>query len=123
MNETIMEMISGLTFLGYYDPSKGMVVVHFFNKDEEDKNDVIAYLKGDMSWDLREVVSETGVLMDEYESITIKHKLLGCFAKDSDLDKLIRSGTTKMAKEKHPDVDLEEVDKMFLIFNRNAYDN
>jgi len=123
MDKNLLDLISNLTFLGYYDQSKGMVVAHFFNKDEEDKNDIIAYLKGNMSWDVREVIEETCVLMEDCESITIKHKLLGCYPKDSSFDKLVRKGTIKMAKEQYPDANLTDIDKMFLIFERNAYEN
>ena len=117
-----MEKLSNLSFLGYYDSSKGLVVVHFFNKDEN-KNDIIAYLKGNMSWDVREVISETSVLMDSYETITIKHELIGQYDKDSNFDKFVRKGLTKMAEENNPDLELEDVDKMFTIFKRNSYDN
>jgi len=119
MEITLLNKISNLEFCGYYDPSKNRVSVHFFNQQEE-KPDIIAFLNRDMSWDIREIISETSVLYDNKEIITVEHMSIGTHLKDSDFDKFVRVGLAGMAKKIHGDVDLEQKDKMFVILN-NGY--
>ena len=75
MEMYILSKLSGLAFYGFYDPSKKMVTVHFFN-EQKDKPDIIAYLTKNMQWDVREIIDEVSVLGTECEYITISHKLL-----------------------------------------------
>ncbi|MFA5024259.1 MAG: hypothetical protein WC523_04845 [Patescibacteria group bacterium] len=97
-----------------------MVCVHFFNQ-KESKPNLIAFLNRDMSWDLREIVSEVSILYDDKEVITVEHKALETQKKDSDFDKLIRSSLIESAKRTHgEDADLEKEDFMFSILN-NGY--
>jgi len=98
MEITLLNKISNLEFCGYYDPSKNRVSVHFFNQQEE-KPDIIAFLNRDMSWDIREIISETSVLYDNKEIITVEHMSIGTHLKDSDFDKFVRVGLAGMAKK------------------------
>jgi hypothetical protein len=118
----IFNKISKLTFYGFYDPSKGMVTVHFFN-EEESKSDIIAYLNSDMSWDVREIISETSMLYGNCEIVTIKHNVLGIQKHGDTFDKFVRTGLKKMAEKVHgEDIDLAEKDKMFKILFSNSYE-
>jgi len=120
MND-LLSKISNLTFLGFYDKSKNMVTVHFFNEENE-KPDIIAYLRHDMAWDVREITGEVSVLNDDYENITILHNCLGCQAHGSVFDQFVRKGVTQMAKEIFgDDVKLSEKDRVFDVFEKNSY--
>jgi len=120
MDIELLNKLSGLQVYGYYDISKNMVCVHFFNQ-KESKPNLIAFLNRDMSWDLREIVSEVSILYDDKEVITVEHKALETQKKDSDFDKLIRSSLIESAKRTHgEDADLEKEDFMFSILN-NGY--
>ncbi len=121
MDLELLNKLSKLTFCGFYDPSKKMVTVHFFN-EQENKADIIAYLKSDMSWDVREITDEISVLEDDCEKVIIKHNRLGNQEKGSNFDKFVRVGLVEMAKQTHGEnVDLEQRDKMFRILNNNTY--
>lgn len=123
MDIELLNKISNLSFYGYYDPSGNKVVVHFFNK-EVSKPDVIAFLKRDMSWDVREIVSETSVLNDSGEIITVVHKQICNQLKNSDFDKYVRAGLISMAKETYgKDAKLEEKAKIFDILNDGYKDD
>lgn len=123
MSNKLFERISNLSMYGYYDPSKNMVVVHFFS-EEGDKPDIMAYLKADMSWDVRETVDESSVLEKNKEVVTIYHKSLGVCNKDSQFDKFIREGLTGIAKEMYEDGEnYAEKNKLFAILENNSYGN
>jgi hypothetical protein len=123
MSNKIFERISNLSMYGYYDPSKDMVIVHFFN-EEDNKFDVIAYLKRDMSWDVREVIGESSMLNKDSESITINHNLLGIYEKGSRFDALIREGLEGIAQEIYEDgTNFADKNKLFAILDSNSYDN
>jgi len=118
MDMDLMNRISTLNFHGYYDPSKNMVAVHFYDQQYL-KLDLIAFLNRDLSWDLREIVSESSQLTNDGEIINVKHNLVSILPKDSDFDKFVRVGLESMAKEIHgKDVDLEQKDKIFSILNK-----
>ncbi|KKM66238.1 hypothetical protein LCGC14_1483200 [marine sediment metagenome] len=122
MNIQLLNRISNLNFYGFYDPSKELVTVHFFN-EKENKPDVIAYLRHDMSWDVREIVKEQSILYDNKEVITILHKPLGIESTGEAFDEFIRLGLTKMAIEMHgEDTKLSEVDIVFMVFKNNSYE-
>lgn len=121
MDLDLVNKLSNLTMYGYYDPSKDMVVVHFFNKDEQ-KSDILAYLRKNMSWDVREIVDEKAQLFANKEVIELTHKNLGVFEKDSNFDKFIRTSLMKITNEKNIDV-IKEQNKMFRILEENQYDN
>jgi len=116
----IFNKINNLAFRGYYDPSKNTVTVHFFN-EEENKLDIIAFLNHDMSWDVREIISETSVLYGHCEVVTIKHNVLGIQEFGGTFDKFVRTGLIKMAEQEYgEDVKLNEKDKMFeILFNKS----
>jgi len=121
MNTELLNKISKLAFYGFYDPSKNIITVHFFN-EQENKSDVIAYLLNDMSWDVREITNETSTLHNDHESITIFHNCLGLEKINSQFDTFVRLGLEKMAKEVHgEDADLTKIDIMFEIFKKNEY--
>lgn len=122
MNIKLLNKLSDLTFYGFFDPSKGLVTVHFFN-EENDKPDIIAYLLPNMSWDVREIIKEISWLKDDKEIVHIFHKSLGIQDSDSEFDKFVRLGLTKMAEEIHgKDINLTEIDTMFKILENNKYD-
>lgn len=122
MDTKLLNKLSGLTFYGFYDPSKSMVTVHFFN-EANDKPDMIAYLRNDMSWDVREIVEETSELQSDREIVTILHKLLGIEGPGSQFDDFVRLGVTKVAQEVYGnDVNLAEKDMVFRVFDNNSYD-
>ena len=122
MDNSILQKISNLAFYGFFDPSKNMVTVHFFNEESE-KPDIIAYLRHDMSWDVREITGEVSVLNDNYETVTILHNCLGFQANRSVFDEFVRKGLIKMAEEAHGnDVELTSIDRMFEVFEKNSYE-
>ena len=102
MKTELVNRLSNLAFCGFYDPSKSMVTVHFFN-ETNDKPDVIAYLNKDMSWDIREIISEVSCLYENAETITINHNRLGIEEMGSAFDDFVRMGLEKMAREHHGD--------------------
>ena len=93
--------------MGWLDPSNGLITVSFFNNERSDKPDMVAFLKQDMSWDLREVLGETSTINETSEVVVINHALVGVFEKDSDFDVLLR----KMLKS---NVDEMRKDDMFI---------
>ena len=119
--QELLKNISNLNITGYYDRSNGYVVVWFHSAVSE-KADIVAYLKQDMSWDVREVISEVSRVGECSETVEIKHKLLGMFEKDSDFDTMIRNmfakTTDKLDKQDIP----ETVSKMKEILDHNSYD-
>ena len=117
----LLNKISGLAFFGFYEPYKKLVTIHFFS--EEDKPDVIAYLRRDMSWDIRQIVEEQSELLDDKEVVTILHEPLGIEEMGSTFDEFVRTGLASMAKESHgEDVALTNLSPMFSIFENNSYD-
>jgi len=123
MDTKILNKLSELIFCGFYDPSKQMVTVHFFN-ETNNKPDIIAYLLKDMTWDVREIVDEVSELQNDKEIITIHHKLLGIEDCDSQFNSFVRLGVTKFAQSVHgDDANLLEKDIMFRIFEDNSYNN
>lgn len=123
MDIELLNKITKLTFYGYYDPSKNQVAIHFFNQ-QETKPDVIAFLNRDMSWDIREIISETSVLYDDKEIITVEHKKICTQQKDSDFDKFVRVGLKEMALQIYgEEAKLEEKDKTFVILNHGYKDD
>ena len=122
MDIELVNRLSNLTLYGYYEPSKDMVIVHFFNKDE-DKSDVIAYLKRDMSWDVREIVSEKSQLLPDKELVEITHSSLGVHNKESKFDQFVRNALLKMFSGQQDETPLREKNKMFRILEDNRYDD
>jgi len=122
MKSAMINKISGLTFCGFYDPSKEMVTVHFFNEGS-DKADIIAYLRKDMSWDVREILSEESHLYENSEAIIMRHNKLCVEEQGSSFDEFIRLGLEKMARQVHgKDADLTKADKVFEILEKNSYE-
>lgn len=93
MTKELTEKLSNLSLLGYYDKDLMMLCVHFFG--EGDKPDLMAYLRPDLSWDLREVLSEKVELFDDCERVCIKHTPLGMFKPGSKFDEFVRGMLTK----------------------------
>ena len=121
MEIALLNKLSDLTFYGFFDPSKGMVTVHFFN-EANNKPDVIAYLREDMSWDVREIVDEQSELHSDKEVVTILHEPLGIEEHGSQFDEFVRLGVTKLGEEIHgADVNLPETDIVFRVFENNSY--
>lgn len=121
MDVTLLNKISNLTFVGFYNPAGDLITVHFFN-EASDKPDIMAYLQKDMSWDVREVLSEQSTLYPTHEEVVIKHRRVGVESTGSKLDEIIRAGLEKMARQVHgDDVNLPDVDKMFEILEKNSY--
>jgi len=122
MNIDLLNKLSKLAFYGFFDPSKGLVTVHFFNEQESKKSDIIAYLRRDMAWDVREITDEKSVLYEDREIVTISHNKLSIEAHDSDFDKFVRVGLKSLGKEMYgEDAILEDKDIAFRILTDNSY--
>jgi hypothetical protein len=122
MDTKLLNRLSNLTFYGFYEPSKKLVTVHFFN-EHENKPDVIAYLRHDMLWDVREIVEERSELYDDKEIVTILHEPLALLETGDSFDQFVRLGLTKMAHEIHGEgVKLSEFDIVFRVFENNSYE-
>lgn len=129
MDIDLVNKLSNLTFASYYNPSLNMVVVHFFNKGE-DKNDVIAYLNHDMTWDVREIVDESAELdvmkSDDFlgESITITHERIGIFEQESKFDRFVRTAINSLLEKQKEEESLEMIDSCVeIILRHNSYDS
>ena len=122
MDMELINKLSNLALYGYYEPSKDMVVVHFFNKDE-DKPDIIAYLKRNMSWDIREIKEEKSQLLSDKEVVEISHTNLGIYEKDSKFDQFVRKALFKVFDSQKDEKPLREINKMFRILEDNRYDD
>ena len=124
MDIELLNKISTLNFQGYYDPSKQMVAVHFFNS-QADKSDIIAFLNRDMSWDVREIISETSTLYADKEIIVVEHKSISTQPKGSDFDNFVRVGIESMDREffGEEEKDLESKDIVLKILNNGYMDN
>jgi hypothetical protein len=117
----LLNKLSKLNFISFFDPSKDMVVVHFYN-EEENKKDIIAYLLPSMSWDIRQVEKESSKLFVDKEIVTIHQKVLAFEPKDSLFDKMVRKGIAAQAKSE--DVDIENdsnLPKLYHIIKNNSY--
>ena len=88
MDQTLLEKISNLALLGYYDEDLKMLCVHFFG--DCGKHDLMAYLRPDLTWDLREVLSEHVQLFDDHETVEITHSKVGVYESGSGFDQFIR---------------------------------
>lgn len=122
MDVGLLNKLSNLTLYGFYDETKEMITVHFFNKDEVLKNDVIAYLNPDMTWDVREVVKEESVLRPDKEIITMFHNSLGVEQPDSQFDSFVRKGLEGLGRNVHgEEADLATTDIMYKILENNSY--
>lgn len=118
MNQELLASLSELGFIAGYNTTHSMVEVHFFNKDV-DKNDVVAFLKRDMVWDIREIVSEDSQLFDDKEVVTIHYKSLGAYELGSKFDKFVRAIIDKQYGD-----DEEHVDEvMSTVLSRNSYED
>lgn len=121
MNTKLFNKISNLAFHGFYDPSKKLVTVHFFN-ERENKSDIIAYLLPSMTWDIREIINESSTLYPDCEVVTISHKCIGIENYGSPFDEFVRLGLEKLAKKVHGEsVNLSQIDPMFEILETNEY--
>lgn len=128
MDLDLVQKISNLAFASYYNPSLDLVVVHFFNKDES-KNDIIAYLRHDMSWDVREILDETSEL-DTMESdgflgedITISHERIGIYNKGSNFDKFVRSAVDALLQKAKDEESLDMIDeRVQRVLEDNSYE-
>lgn len=121
MTPDLFNRLANLSFYGYLEPFKKIVTVHFFN-EKEDKPDVIAYLKPDMSWDVREITSEESTLSDTAEVITVHHKRISTEPKDSPFDEFVRLGLKKMAEQVHgEEVNLAKIDPVFEVLENDSY--
>jgi hypothetical protein len=89
MTNELVEKLTNLSVLGYYDKDLKMLCAHFFG--DESKHDLIAYLKSDLTWDLREILSERTELNDAGAVVSITHSLLGLFEAGSKFDDFIRA--------------------------------
>jgi hypothetical protein len=96
MTKELVDKLTNLSVLGYYDKDLKMLCAHFFG--DEAKHDLIAYLKPDLTWDLREVLSERTELTDIGATVSITHASLGQFEAGSKFDYFIRA-TLKQSLE------------------------
>lgn len=119
MADDIISKISELNLNGYYDHSNGHVTVWFHN-NTTDKNDVVAYLKANMSWDVREVVAEQSEILTNKEVITITHKPLSIEEPGSTFDSLVRKMIDSMIENDDNEIP-ESITKMKEILDNNSY--
>jgi hypothetical protein len=99
MDKEIIDKLSNLSMLGYYDPSFKLLCVHFFGDDT--KNDLMAYLNPDSTWDLREVISDQSELFFNHEVIKVEHSRLGTFEPGSKFDSFIRGGLKALIDDEY----------------------
>lgn len=99
MKSELINRLSGLSILGYYDDSLKMLCVQFF--DNAGTQDFMAYLLPNLSWDLREVISETTELLKNKQVVVIKQKAIDVFVPDSWIDKMIRSTLKKLLENEN----------------------
>lgn len=126
MSINFIDKISGLTPHGYYDPIRDMIIFHFISQDNK-KPDIMAYLKRDMRWDVREVLSEKSILFPDKEVVEINHLPLIIYDKGSKFDKTARDILYKLedqrALEQKDTRPIKERNKMFKILEENKYDD
>ena len=121
MDIKLVNKISNMTITGYYDASSKLVVAWFFNSDG-DKADLVAYLNPSMSWDLREVISETSVITDDRETVEILHKSLGLHAPGSDIDNILRKSLAALIEGFEDEgVDSPETQLMKNVLEQSSY--
>lgn len=118
-NDELISNISELNVNGYFDETNGYVTVWFHN-NMIDKPDVVAYLKADMCWDVREVISETSAVKKDCEVITVKHNVLGVREQGSTFDVLVRKMLAAQVENEDQQIP-ESVLKMKEILDNNAY--
>lgn len=123
MDIDLVEKISNLAFAGYYNPDLDMVVIHFFNKNSN-KNDIIAYLRHNLNWDVREIVDEVtelDALAPQFigENITITHEAVGTYQPQSNFDVFIRNAIKEMYN--NDDDDIQMVDTEVINILENGY--
>ncbi len=117
--EEIISKISELNINGYFDHSNGYVVV-WFHSNASDKPDIVAYLNANMSWDIREVLSEESVLTSDQETVIIKHKPISTEDSGSIFDLVVRKmlkGLIDAEKGKLP----PSISKMKEVLDKNSY--
>lgn len=120
MEIEVLNMISNASINGYYDPSLGLVVVWFHNIDD-DKPDLVAYLKQDMSWDLRKIIEEKSTLYNNKEVIEITHELVNEYKKDSKFDDTVRSVLKQIINHSGEEMVSPKLEMMKLILDTNTY--
>lgn len=117
----LLNKISNLSFHGFYDPSKDKITVHFFNETEK-KNDIIAFLNRNMTWDVREIVKESSELFDDKEVIIIDHLKICTCEHNGDFDKFVRKGLIEMSKQiEEGGINYFNTDIMLKILEYNNY--
>ena len=121
MDIDLVNKISGLSIHGYYEPSKDMVMVHFFSNELE-KSDIVGYLNRDMSWEVREITGEKATLLPDREVIEVSHSQIGTFEKGSKFDQFVRSALVSMVPEDN-EKPLKELNKMFRILEDGYYED
>ena len=94
MDNELLDKLTGLTLLGYYDTDLKLLCVHFFG--DQQKHDLVAYLKHDLTWDLREVLSESVQLFDDHSTVQIQHSRLGTYAAGTGFDRFIRQALKQL---------------------------
>jgi hypothetical protein len=121
MDLDLVNKISGLAVHGYYEPSKGTVVVHFFN-NQDGKNDIIAYLKRNMSWDVREITNENATLYPDREIVEIHHAPIGIHVKGSKFDQFVRAALYQTIPG-GTETPARDLNKMFEVLEDGFQDN
>lgn len=123
MEVDLMNKLSELSIMGYYDPSSRFVVAWFYS-DDVPKPDLVAYLLPDMHWDLREVLEESAKLEKDREVIEIKHKRLGRHEPGSDLDNLLRKALGAIIDKSEEDDQMSSgLTMMKIVLENNSYYN
>lgn len=123
MKLDLMNKLSDMSIMGYYDPSSKMVVAWFYSNEGE-KADIVAYLLPTMKWDLREVVEEKSTIETHREVIEIKHNRLGVYDKDSDLDNVLRKALKALIEQNEEDGnDSSGLTMMKIVLENNSYYN
>lgn len=83
----ILNTIANTSISFYFEKTLNKLICYF---SSDEKNDIVAYLLDDMSWDVREIISEHSVLNETSENITINHKPVSLEKPDSQFDNVIR---------------------------------
>lgn len=123
MELELMNKLSELSVMGYYDPSSKLVTAWFYS-DTGEKADLVAYLLPDMKWDLREVLDESAILEKDREVIEIKHKQLGVHEPGGDIDNLLRKALQLLIDYSEEEGHLSSgITMMKIVLENNSYYN
>jgi len=116
----MINLLSGTKIIGYYDEDCELVIAWFYS---EDKSDMVAYLKPDMSWDMREITGEKSEIFDDREVVVITHAPVGLWDKDSSTARFIKKALDEYVRQSEEEDELvSSLSLMKVILENNSYE-